>query len=177
MGSNINAIPERIVGYRAYKSGSELLGVADVELPKVQYITDAIKGAGILGELETPTMGQTKSLKAKINFRTTTLGMLSLLECVGHDIEFRSAVQKYDVSAGSRSLDAARIVIRGFPSQADLEKLESGGANSSSVELECVYFKYVLNDTTVLEIDKLNYKYVVNGNDSLSLVREALGII
>jgi len=176
MGS-INAIPERIVGYRVYKSGADLLGVADVELPKIQYITDTLKGAGILGELETPTIGQTKSLKVKINFRTTTTGMISLLDCSGHDLEFRSAVQKYDVSSGERSLDANRIVIRGFPSEGELEKLESGGANSSSVELECVYLKYVINGVTVLEIDKLNYKYVVNGNDSLSLIRSALGII
>jgi P2 family phage contractile tail tube protein len=173
----INTIPERIVGHRVYRNGKDLLGVADVELPKIQYITETLKGAGILGELETPTTGQTKALKTKINFRTTTPDMISLLDCSGHDLEFRAAIQKYDVSSGGRSFNADRIVIRGFPSEGELGKFESGASGNSSVELECVYLKYVINDVTVLEIDKLNYKYVVNGVDSLSVVREALGLL
>jgi len=177
MTASINPIPERIHDYRVYKSGSTFLGTADVELPKVQYNTESVKGAGILGELETPTIGQTKSLKTKINFRTTTSEMISLLDCVGHDLEFRSAIQKYDVSSGKRGIDGHRIVIRGFPTEGELGKLEQNGANNSSIELECVYLKYVINDTTVLEIDKLNYVYKVSGTDLLSDVKTALGII
>jgi P2 family phage contractile tail tube protein len=173
----INTLPERIVGYRAYKNGKDLLGVVDVELPKIQYLTEAIKGAGILGELETPTTGQTKALKVKITFRTNDTDMIGLLDCSGQDLEFRSAIQKYDSSSGSRSFDAHRVVVRGFPSEGELGKLESGAAGGSSVELECVYLKYVMQGVTVLEIDKLNYKYVVNGNDTLSAVREALGLL
>lgn len=174
--SNVNVMPERIVGYRAYRDGTELLGVVDVELPKISLQGETIKGAGILGEMETPTIGYTKALKTKINFRTTTAQMLSLMECAGHNIEFRHAVQKYDPASGNRSYDKARIVVRGFPSEAELEKLESNGANSSSIELNLIYIKYVLNDTTMLEIDKVNYKYVVNGTDTLSDVRDALGL-
>jgi Phage tail tube protein FII len=174
--SDINVLPERIAGYRAYKDGNVLLGVVDVELPKISLQSETIKGAGILGEMETPTIGYTKALKLKINFRTTNLPMLGLLECVGHSLEFRSAVQKYDSAAGSRSYDKVRIVVRGFPSEGELEKLESNGANASSIELNLVYLKYIINDTTALEIDKINYKYVVNANDTLSEVRDALGL-
>jgi len=174
---DINVMPERITGYRAYQDGVDLLGVVDVELPKIQLLSETLKGAGILGEIETPTVGQTKPLKVKINFRTTNKPMLKLLECTGHNLEFREAVQKYDLAAGKRSYDKIRVVVNGFPSEGELEKLESNGANSSSIELNCVYLKYVINDETVLEIDKINYKYVVNGNDSLSIVREALGLI
>ncbi|MBU2701687.1 P2 family phage contractile tail tube protein [Sporomusaceae bacterium BoRhaA] len=174
---NVNIMPERITGYRVYKDSVDLLGVVDVELPKIQLISDTIKGAGILGEIETPTVGQTKPMKVKINFRTTNKPMLNLLECVGHNLEFREAVQKYDLAGGGRSYDKNRIIVRGFPSEGELEKLESNGANSSSIELNCIYLKYVINDETVLEIDKINYKYIVNGNDSLSIVRDALGLI
>jgi len=175
--SDINVLPERIVGYRAYQDGGELLGVVDVELPKISLQGETIKGAGILGEMETPTIGYTKGLKLKINFRTTNSPMINLMECVGHNLEFREAVQKYDTSTGRRSYDQIRIVVRGFPSEMELEKLESNGANSSSIELNLVYLKYVFNDTTALEIDKINYKYVVNGNDTLSKVRDILGLL
>lgn len=171
-----NILPERIVGYRAYKNGTDMLGVVDVDLPKISYINETIKGAGILGELETPTTGQTKSLKTKITFRTNDGDMVGLLDCSGHDLEFRSAIQKYDQAKGLRSFDSHRIVIRGFPSEGELGKLEAGASGNSSVELECVYLKYVINEETVLEIDKLNYKFVVNGVDLLANVREALGL-
>jgi P2 family phage contractile tail tube protein len=177
MNFGTNIIPERIVGYRAYKNGKDLLGVVDVELPKIQYITDAIKGAGILGELETPTTGQTKALKVKITFRTNDADMIGLLDCAGQDLEFRSAIQKYDAAGGNRTYDPHRVVVRGFPSEGDFGKLESGAAGGSSVELELIYLKYEINGQTMLEIDKLNYKYVVNGTDTLAVVREALGLI
>ena len=173
---NINTLPERITAYRAYKNAKELLGVVDVELPKVSYITETLKGAGILGEIETPSVGQTKPLKVKINFRTPEADMIGLLDCAGHDLEFRSAIQKYDAAGGSRSFDVDRVVVRGFPSEGELPKLESNGG-SSSIELDCVYLKYEKNGSTLLEIDKLNYKFVVNGNDSLATIREALGLI
>lgn len=176
MNVGTNTLPERITAYRAYKNGKDLLGVADVELPKVQYITEAIKGAGILGEIETPSVGQTKPLKVKISFRTPEADMINLADCVGHDLEFRSAIQKFDAGNGSRSFDTDRVVVRGFPSEMELPKLESGGG-ASSIELDCVYLKYEKNGTTMLEIDKLNYKFVVNGNDSLATIREALGLI
>lgn len=174
--SGVNLIPERIVDYRAYKDGSTLLGTVDVDLPKIQYMNEAIKGAGILGELETPTVGMTKSLKTKITFRTTTAAMISLLECVGHSLEFRSAVQKTNAS-GETAVESQRIVVRGFPSEGELGKLDKGASGGSSIELECIYLKYVINDTTVLEIDKLNYVFIVGGTDILSDVKTALGII
>ncbi|MBP2655891.1 MAG: major tail tube protein [Firmicutes bacterium] len=173
---SVNTIPERLVDYRVYLSGSDLLGVADVELPKIQFQTESLKGAGILGELETPTVGMTKSLKAKITFRTTTAAMVSLLDCSGHDLEFRSVAQKCDASGG-RAYDANRIVIRGFPSEGELGKLDKGASGNSSIELECVYLKYVINDSTVLEIDKLNYIFKVGGTDLLSTIKTALGIV
>ena len=173
---SVNTIPERIIDYRVYKSGNTLLGTADIELPKVQFMTESLKGAGILGELETPTVGMTKSLKTKITFRTTTTDMISLLDCAGHELEFRSAVQKIN-SSGERSLDSSRVVIRGFPSEGELGKLDKGASGNSTIELECVYLKYVINDTTVLEIDKLNYVYKVSGTDLLSDLKTALGIV
>jgi len=173
---SVNVLPERIVDYRVYLSGTTLLGVADVELPKIQFQTEPLKGAGILGELDTPTVGMTKSLKAKINFRTTTAAMVSLLDCVGHDLEFRSVAQKVDAS-GSRSYDSSRIVVRGFTSDGELGKLTQGASGNSTIELECVYLKYVINDSTVLEIDKLNYIFKVSGTDLLSTIKTALGIV
>lgn len=174
-GSNI--IPERVVGYRAYKGGKDLIGVVDVELPKIQYITDSIKGAGILGELETPTTGQTKALKTKLTFRTNDADMIGLLDCSGQDLELRHAVQKYDAAGGKRGFEQHRVVLRGFPTEGDFGKLESGASGGSSVELELVYFKYEIDSAVKVEIDKLNYKCVINGTDTLAEVREALGLI
>jgi len=174
--SSVNSIPERLVDFRVYSNGSTLLGVADVELPKVQFQTAQLKGAGILGELETPTVGMTKSLKTKITFRTTTSAMVSLLDCAGHSLEFRGVVQKCDAS-GNRGYESCRVVVRGFPSEGELGKMDKGASGNSSIELECAYLKYVISDSTVLEIDKLNYIFKVGGTDLLSTIKTALGIV
>ena len=45
-----NQIPERLINFNIYKDGIRgVLGVADVELPSLEAMTDTLTGAGIAG--------------------------------------------------------------------------------------------------------------------------------
>ena len=48
--------PEQTVAYRVYHKGSDFLGIATIELPQVQQMTETLSGSGIAGEIENPTM-------------------------------------------------------------------------------------------------------------------------
>ena len=46
----------------------------------------------------------------------------------------------------------------------------------ASNEFECTYLKITLDGKDMVEIDKLNYKCVIDGTDYLADIRTALGM-
>ena len=46
-----NVVPEKLINFRAYNDGNDLLGVTDVQLPSLDAMTETVKGAGIAGRL------------------------------------------------------------------------------------------------------------------------------
>ena len=42
-----NTVPEKLINYKVYLDGSDMVGLADVELPNFEAMTETIKGAGI----------------------------------------------------------------------------------------------------------------------------------
>ena len=50
-------VPEKLINFRVYEDGDDLVGVADVTLPTLDAMTETVKGAGIAGEVESPVMG------------------------------------------------------------------------------------------------------------------------
>ena len=70
--SDVNKIPEKTIAFNVYRDGTVLMGVATVELPQLQAMTETISGAGIAGEIDSPTLGHFQSMTAKLSFRTKT---------------------------------------------------------------------------------------------------------
>ena len=51
--------PIRLVNFRAYNSSNLIIGTTDLTLPKIEYMTETVKGSGIAGEVDLPTLGNT----------------------------------------------------------------------------------------------------------------------
>lgn len=47
-----NKVPERLINYRVYNESNALLGIATVDLPEIQAMSDTVSGAGIAGEVD-----------------------------------------------------------------------------------------------------------------------------
>ncbi len=61
-------IPEKLNDFRVYLDGTDLIGVAEVELPAMEAITETIKGAGVAGNYESPTLGHTDSMTLSLTW-------------------------------------------------------------------------------------------------------------
>ena len=63
-------IPTKINKYNLYNEAERLLGVGDeTTLPDFEAMSDTISGAGILGEIEDPTVGYFGNQEIEIPFR------------------------------------------------------------------------------------------------------------
>lgn len=172
----INSVPEKLINFRVYKNDAVFLGVADCELPEVEAMSESVSGSGIAGEFESPVLGHIQSMSCKIKFRTTTRDVVLLNKHEAHLLTFRSAMQQLDAADGVLESVPNKCVMKVLPKKGGLGKLEAGKPMDSEFEGEVIYLKLTIDDQELLEIDKLNCIYKVDGEDQLQTVRTHLGM-
>jgi len=171
-----NRIPDKLINAKIYYQGStELLGTANAELPSLEYITEALTGLGLAGEVETPVMGHFKSLTFKFNWNVLNQQAISLLASTTHHLEVYGSIQHHDAGSGELVADPVKVVLRGMPKKVGTGKVEPAKRMESETELECSYIKMWLSGEEVLEIDKFNFICRIMGQDMLEQVRKDLG--
>jgi len=170
------AVAETLVAYRGYDENGELAGIADVELPELNYITRELKGAGIAGVIDLPIFGHFESLTAVINWRTMIHDSIKLMRPGRRMLEFRSASQIQDAGTGEYVVSAEKVTLGVLVKKGTMGKREVGEGSESNNEFEVTYIKIVQDNETILEIDKLNYICTIDGLDYMQEVRQALGL-
>ena len=174
MASKI-VIPEVLNHYNVYNDAAKkLIGISgEIELGDLEAITDTIEGAGVLGEIEDPVTGQFSSLKIKIPFSVLYEDLFSLMNTTKPpQLTLRASMQCMDPTTGETGYYPVKIVVRGKASKTGLGKVTKGKKGEPQIELEILYIKIMINNKTTLELDKLNFKFVLNGVDMLKKVRD-----
>lgn len=169
-------IPEKLIDYTVYKDGSLPLGTATVTLPNLEAMSETIKGAGILGEIDSPTLGHYGSLTVGLDFRTVTNDSLQLMSPGVHTLDFRGSQQIFDIAKSEHMYQGLKVTIRGTTKSFNLGKLEPHATTDTSVELEVNYIKILLDGKTAFELDKYNGVFVTNGVDHYATIRKQLGM-
>lgn len=147
---------------------------ADLQLPSIEKLTDTIKGAGILGEIDLPVYGQVASMTFAVNNRSDSpmYSMLARPGAIKFEVVWTN--DTLDSSNMSVKIQQNKVFMTGFNKKYDPGKVEVGGAADGSSEFEIVYYRKIVNGVEVLLIDKLNGKFVVNGRDYMDSNRAAL---
>lgn len=170
-------IPEKVANFAVYGGvkSVEFIGAADAELPSFDAITEKITGAGIAGEVDSAVAGHFASQSVKVKFRVATAQVLKMPVGIYHIIDLRGAIQIQDASAGSIITQSLRIEVRGLLKSLKPGKFEVGKVMDAEIEVECSKITVYVDNKPVVELDKLNYVYKVDGVDYLKDVRLALG--
>ena len=158
------------------EGSSALLGVADIELPSLEYVTESMSGLGIAGELDTPVIGHFKAISLKLKWNTVNENAVILLAPKTHQLDIRASVQKFDAGNGEFGTDAVKRVARTVPKKFGVGKAEPGKKMDSETELEVNYLKLSQGGKELVEIDKLNFICTIAGTDYLAQVRGDLGM-
>ncbi|SFJ74243.1 phage major tail tube protein [Succinivibrio dextrinosolvens] len=168
--------PDKTINYRVYKDGVNQVGIATVDLPELAHMTDTISGAGVAGEIETSVLGHFQAMSATINWRSITEEALTLLNMSGVELTFRGSQQFLDNATNELVPKGVKIITKGITKTVGLGSLEVGASSDTTTEYEITYLKIEIADKEVIELDKLNFIYKVNGTDLLSDVRSQLGM-
>ena len=167
-----NYVPEKINDANCYLDGNKMIGVAaSVTLPEINMKTSTTSGMGINGEIDSPTIGQFESMEQEVQFNTlysSAADMLSPLNTV--NLTFRAAQQVYD-KTGGYNFKGLRVVEMGRVKKFNPGKIEKSESMEATVTLELTYILIENDGQKLVEIDKLNGVYIVNGVDMLAEVR------
>lgn len=167
-------IPEVLNHYNVYNDkAKKLIGISgEIELGELEALTDTLEGAGVLGEIEDAVTGQFASIKIKIPFSVLYEDMFSIIDTTNPpQLTLRASMQCMDPTTGSTGYYPVKIVVRGKATNTNLGKAIKGKKMEPEVELEALYIKIQINNKTTLELDKLNFKFVLNGKDMLAKIR------
>ena len=170
-----NYIPEKVNDYNVYQDGNKMIGLAaEVELPSIKMKTSTIEGVGVGGEIDSPTIGQFESLEAKLKFNTLYSSATDLMNPLNTvNLTLRAAQQVYD-KTGGYAFKGLRVVEMGRVKKLNPGKVEKGEAMEATVTIELTYLMIEVDGNQLLEVDKLNGVYKVNGVDMLAGVKSLI---
>ncbi|MFD5019990.1 phage major tail tube protein [Paenibacillus sp. NPDC058367] len=147
---------------------------SDLQLPSIEKLTDTLKGAGIMGEIDFPSFGQIGSMTFTINNKADNpqYAMLSRPGLIKFEVV--SVVDVFDVNNSKIGIRQEKVFMSGLSKKYDMGKREANAGADGSSEFEITYLRKVVDGKEVLLIDKLYSKYVINGIDYMSEIRTAL---
>lgn len=173
--AGVNIIPEKVVNYNVYLGNEKLVGVsADITLPKLEPMTATVSGAGIAGEYESPVPGHFGKLEMDMSFRSISVDSAKLLVPGTKSLVLRASQQSYDIAGGTTNYRQLKITLKVMPKGVDLGKLSQGKPTETKNTFEVIYIKVEENGLVLIELDKLNFVYVVNGVDILAPIRNQI---
>ena len=172
-------LPAKVIDGAVYDSdrNNMFLGIANVDNPNLENVTDELKGFGMSGETEV-SLPIVKNMTFTIHFHTICEDSYSLFEPGKKQIEVRSALQVENTERKSGFEDPVpvRYIYRTKPRNLNLGKLDPGRSQDVDTELGLDVFIMYLNGKRVIEIDILNGKYQIGDKDYRAPINDALGI-
>ena len=166
--------PEVVNHYKVYfGDANEAVGQSgEVELPDFEAIKETLDGGGILGEIEDPVTGHFEAMKITIPFAVLWADMFRMINTTNTPmVTLRGSMQVMDHGTGETDYVPVRIVLKGKATSTKLGTMKRGGKTESELEMEVFYIKVEVDGETLVELDKLNFVYVLNGVDLMQKVR------
>lgn len=168
--------PDKLNNFAAFVDGGRMLGIVDATLPNLTPLKDTMKGAGIAGEIETRAIGHYGAMKLGITWRIATSEAFALANPEGKTIELRATTQGISGTDYKFNQSGIRVIVRASGSDLQPGKFDPATAMGTTTEVECLYLKIEQDGKVMTEIDKLNFKCIINGIDELAESRTLMGV-
>lgn len=136
-----------------------------LQLPSFEMLSDTIKGPGIMGEIDWPSYLGVGSAQFSFNMRVDEAKAAYMSAPGKKRFDVRWVTDKFDTNGVNIGIDAHKAVIIGVFKKYDGGKIEANAVSEGSNDYEVLYYKKTINGKEIIEIDKLNYIFRVNGTD------------
>lgn len=164
-----------VINYTMFEGSEEYVGLAQVTLPSLQFMTQEVAGAGIMGRITAAMIAQLNTMQIQIQMLTLTEQGIKLTEHRVHTWEFREAQQTVDDTSGEHGVEEVKHIIKAFPTGMDGGTLQPQSVSNANLTAQVYYWAEYRDGKKVLELDPFNYICFINGKDYADDVKKALG--
>lgn len=142
--------------------------------PSLGMLTGTIEGGGINGEIELPALAQLEAMEFEIDLKKTNEDAITLFAPGSHKIEIRWANDAIDSATGKVMVGGNKEIIIYVPMSFDMGKVEKNETNDAKLKGQILYYQYIQGGVSLIEIDRLNNIFKINGVDYAASIRDAL---
>lgn len=170
------AMPRKLKNLNLFNDANSYLGVVKtVTLPPLGRKMEGYRGGGMSGPVKADLGFSDDGIQ--FEWKTGGLDLIALrqfgaVNASGVALRFSGAFQQDDTEAVS----AVEVVMRGRHETIEMGDAEPGEDTEHSITTTCSYYKLIVDNEEIIEIDLLNFIEIVNGVDLLDKQRQALGI-
>ena len=168
-------LPEVISNFNVYDyNNNKLIGVSgEVSLAEISAVTATISGAGLLGDMDLPVIGQIGSIEQAVPFNVLNDDAFKLFKLnKSITLVLRGDIQSTDTATGEFKHNGMKITWRGYVKKITPGKVKAAETMGASVTLELVYIHIRYDNQTVLKIDKMNSVFQIGNEDLLAEIKK-----
>lgn len=171
-----NITINRCTNANVYVDGTNFIGrVEEASLPEIKAKMATHKGLGMLGEMEIFSGIDKMEAKFKWNSFYPEVMKKAANFTQGVQLQLRSSIETVDGSGTRVGQVPLVATMRGT-----FKALPGGNfKHQDNVELEStfnvLYYKLEIDGDTIVEVDQVNNKYIVDGNDLMAEFRNNIG--
>lgn len=170
------ALPKKLKNMNLFNDANSYMGVAKtVTLPKLARKMEAWRGAGMDGPVKADMGHSDDGIQLEWTlggWDLTALRQYGAISATGVQLRWAGAVQRDDTG----EVSAVEVVVRGRHEEIDFGDAEPGEETEHKITTTCAYYKLTVDGNTEVEIDLLNFVFLVNGEDLLAEQRKAIGL-
>lgn len=171
----VNELPSNLTIYECYHEGNRYVGLVTIDLPEFSNILTDINGAGIAGDFSMPSPGMLEDMEITLHWHTPQSDVTFLLGHQAHELTLMGSQNVYDSGTGKFRAQPIKIMLRGVPHKLTLGKFERASETDTENSLGIDYIKISIDGSEVIEYDKFNFVFRVNGQDFMAGTRTAIG--
>ena len=170
------ALPHKLKNMMLFNDGGSYRGKANsVTLPALGRKMEAIRAAGMNGPVKADLGMSDDGIQLEWKLGGLDLIVLKQFGAVnasGVALRFAGAYEQDDTG----EVSAVEITVRGRHETIEMGEAKPGEDTEHSIKTTCSYYKLVVDNEEIIEIDLLNFIEKVGGVDMLEKQRRAIGL-
>lgn len=151
----------------------ELMDIISFETPDIEYGEGEITGAGVIGTVNVPDMGNISAPEAKVTGKSYE-GMEPLFNPDGVQLKLNWAIDRVNAGMG-RTYDSYSAYINGYPKNLPGGAKEKGNGQELEATIAVTYYKLLQNGKVFIEYNPLAGVLIINGVDVMEKINQAVG--
>lgn len=170
------ALPRKLKHQNLFNNGTSYVGICpSVTLPKLGRKLESWRGGGMEGPVKVDLGHSDDGITVEWTLGGLDLVVLRQFGAVKADgvmLRWAGSYQRDDTADTS----AVEVVVRGRHEEIDMGEAKPGENTEHKITTACTYYKLSVDGKEEIEIDLLNFIYVVDGKDLLAEHRKNIGL-